>query len=352
MVSGGTVTSDLSILTSSLTKYSSEISGLSGSWKGASFDGISSKAEAFASEYSSTISGQMNAFASACDLYKEYEQCKRDLSSAESNYNAAVSNKDSSSMTNYGNQVASLKAKLNNLKGQIESYLSTASSGKLEASSLTGTTATPTGTGAAISTTGGQFVADNSKGVYGYITSSIDGKTHAIYRQSQIEGWSGYCNRAAAASIASGYASYNGQAVDIAKKTTGGLGFNSNETNKYFNQFGLSATVNRINGSYDNIKSDIVTNLSSGNYVMFDLSQPNVHGQSGQKWSSTRHWVSVLDIKKVGSGPNDYAIFVSDSGHGGSTVDHGLGTGWYSLDEFSGQQIANFTTVTANAKAV
>ena len=81
---------------------------------------------------------------------------------------------------------------------------------------------------------------------------------------------------------------------------------------------------------------------------MFDLSQPNVHGQSGQQWTSARHWVSVLDIKRTGEGENDYAIFVSDSGHGGSTADHGLGTGWYSIDEFSGQRIANFTTVSSN----
>ena len=154
-------------------------------------------------------------------------------------------------------------------------------------------------------------------------------------------------NRAAAASIASGFASYSGEAVDVAKSSSNGIGYNSDVTNKYFSNFGLTATVNRINGSYDSVKSDIVTNLNSGNYVMFDLSQPNVYGKSGQKWSSTRHWVSVLDIKRTGTGDNDYAIFVSDSGHGASTVDHGLGTGWYSLDEFSGQRIANFTTVRA-----
>ena len=47
----------------------------------------------------------------------------------------------------------------------------------------------------------------------------------------------------------------------------------------------------------------------------------------------------------VKNGPNDYAIFISDSGHKGSATNHGLGAGWYSLDEFSGQKIANFTTV-------
>ena len=142
MVSGGTVNGDLSSLKSSLSSYSSEISGLSGSWTGASHDGIVSKCEAFVSEYTSTISGQMSAFASACDLYQDYVNCKNELNTAQSNYNTAVSNKDSSAMTSYGNQVASCKAKLASLKSQIESLLSTASSGKLEATSVNATTTT------------------------------------------------------------------------------------------------------------------------------------------------------------------------------------------------------------------
>ena len=190
---------------------------------------------------------------------------------------------------------------------------------------------------------GGQFVAKNSKGVYGYIISSMDGKQHVVFRQSEIKGWATNCNRAAAASIASAFAKNPWDAVTSAKR--GGIGYNSKVTNDYFSKFGLTANVRRVNGSYDSIKNDLVNNLRKGNYVMFDLSQPNVRGKSGQKWTSTRHWLSILDIKKTGSGPNDYAIFVSDSGHKGSTINHGLGTGWYSINEFSGQRIANFTTI-------
>lgn len=194
---------------------------------------------------------------------------------------------------------------------------------------------------------GGKFVADSSKGVYGYIVSSIDGKRHVVFRQSQIKGWATNCNRAAAASIASAFTNNPWNAVNAAKR--GGIGYNNKVTNDYFSKFGLSATVRNINGSYDSIKNDLVNNLKKGNYVMFDLSRPNVRGKSGQKWTSTRHWLSILDIKKTGNGPNDYAIFVSDSGHKGSTVNHGLGTGWYSINEFSGQRIANFTTIRRKA---
>ena len=192
---------------------------------------------------------------------------------------------------------------------------------------------------------GGKFVLDDSKGVYWYIISSIDGKKHVVFRQSQISGWATNCNRAAAASIASAFVDNPWDAVAIAKKSAGGLGSNNKVTNDYFSQFGLSANVTKVNGSYDKIKNDLVENLKKGNYVMFDLSRPNVRGKSGQKWTSTRHWVSILDIKKTGNGPNDYAIFVSDSGHKGSATDHGLGTGWYSIDEFSGQKIASYTVV-------
>jgi len=200
-----------------------------------------------------------------------------------------------------------------------------------------------TATEIVVGDSGGQFVADKSKGVYGYVVSSIDGKKHVVFRQSEIKGWSTNCNRAAAASIASAFTNNPWNAVKAANR--GGIGYNNRVTNNYFNKFGLTANVRRINGSYDSIKNDLVNALSKGSYVMFDLSQPNVRGKSGQKWTSTRHWLSILDIKKTGNGPNDYAVFVSDSGHKGSTVNHGLGTGWYSINEFSGQKIANFTTI-------
>ena len=193
---------------------------------------------------------------------------------------------------------------------------------------------------------GGKFVIDSKKGMYGYIISSIDGKRHVVFRQSQISGWATNCNRAAAASIASAFTSNPWDAVNVAKKSRGGIGYNNKVTNNYFNQFGLSANVRHVNGSYDSIKNELVNTLKNGNYVMFDLSRSNVRGKSGQKWTSTRHWLSIIDIKKTGNGPNDYAIFVSDSGHKGSTTNHGLGTGWYSINEFSGQKIANFTTIT------
>ena len=193
---------------------------------------------------------------------------------------------------------------------------------------------------------GGQYIDDPSNGISGYIVSSLDGKRHIIYRQSQIDGWRTNCNRAAAASIASAFTNNAWDAVKVADQVGNGIGYVDGATQRYFSKFGLSATVRSVNGSYDKIKNDLLSNVSKGNYVMFDLDDAHVKGKSGQEWTSTRHWLAVLDVKKTGSGPNDYAIFVSDSGHSGSRKDYyGYGKGWYRLDEFSGLKVANFTTI-------
>ena len=136
MVSSGTVTGDLSSLSSYFSEYSSTISGLDGSWKGASHDSIQSKASEFASNYLSTVKGEMEAFASACDLYVKYKEAKDNLASAESSYNSAVSNKNDSDASHYSSLINQYKETINSLKSQIESQLAAASSGKLEATSI------------------------------------------------------------------------------------------------------------------------------------------------------------------------------------------------------------------------
>ena len=196
-----------------------------------------------------------------------------------------------------------------------------------------------------ITDTIGKFIANIVSGKYGSIVSSIDGKEHTIYNQVQL-GWPNDCNRAAFASIVSALVDDPMKLIDELKKCKDGLGYISDVTNDTLSKYGLHASVNKIDGSYDTVKGDIVSALKSGKMVMFDLSEPNVYGESGQKWTGTRHWLAVLDIKKTGPGENDYAIFVSDSGHNGSTKDYyGLGEGWYPISEFNGKKIANVTTI-------
>ena len=360
MVSAGTVTSNAQELMQEASNYMTQVEGLSSSWAGKSHDSLLNHCSEFNSEIKQ-VSEQLNAFAEAVTLLEQYKNEKKNYEIAVNNYNTAASNNDAGNANTFKNDADTITNNLNSIGNNINTLLQQASSFKLDAQAIQSSVAPTTtdssgnstdGTSAQTLGSGGQFVPDDRDHVYGKINSSLDGKDHTIYRQSRIDGWSQDCNRAAAASIASAFDRYDGESVDIAKKSSNGIGYNSNVTNKYFSNFGLSANVRDINGSYDTIKNDMVSNLSRGNYVMFDLSQPHVVGASGQEWTSTRHWVSVLDIKRTGSGENDYAIFVSDSGHGASAADHGLGAGWYNINEFSGQKIAHYTTVSNNQVAV
>ena len=119
MVSSGQVTSDLNSLTSSFTSLSSAVAELNGSWKGQSYENLNAKVEEFINEFKSAISGQMTSFASACDLYVQYQQAKANLA-------AAQSENDTSKASTYSSQISQLKQ-------QIEDALQGASGPSLAA---------------------------------------------------------------------------------------------------------------------------------------------------------------------------------------------------------------------------
>ena len=184
MVSSGTVTSDLSSLSSHFSTYSSTMSGLDGSWKGASADSIQAKASEFASSFLSTMQSEMEAFATACDLYKEYEIVKSSLKSAESSYNSAKSSNDSNAVSRYSSEISSLKSKMESLKKKIEAQLATASSGKLEATSITPSTESSSG-----STTTTESAEEGAKKAFGGKDFSKD--SNFVY-YNQGGGWKNY----------------------------------------------------------------------------------------------------------------------------------------------------------------
>ncbi len=150
MVSSGTVHSDLSSISSSLSNYSSETGSLAGSWQGPSYDSFSSKTEEFVSEYKSALESCMNAFATACDLYLEYKNAKDNLKIAQDNYgkatdyyNRAASCNDSAGMSRAKSDMNQAKTEIDKYtkimeekKVQIEANLQSASSVKLTASSM------------------------------------------------------------------------------------------------------------------------------------------------------------------------------------------------------------------------
>ena len=139
MVSGGTVASDASTLNGYLSNYSSEISGL-GTWKGPSHDSITSKAEAFVSEYKAVVS-QMTSFANACSEYENYIKIKNLISTTENDRaNASDENKAS-----YDSPLAEMRNNLAKSKSKIEGYLNEASSPSLTATAVNATTSVSSG---------------------------------------------------------------------------------------------------------------------------------------------------------------------------------------------------------------
>ena len=140
MVSSGNVRSDLSSINSCLSNYSSTVNNLSSSWKGFSFDSLSSQSEGFVSEYKSVLEGEMNAFASACDLYVEYKKTKNYLNNSQRNYDEAVKYNQTADISRFQTEIDKYKSTLENLKGQIESNLERASATVLTATSISGST--------------------------------------------------------------------------------------------------------------------------------------------------------------------------------------------------------------------
>ena len=149
MVSSGTVNGDLSSVKSCIDQFSTCVSGLSGTWQGDSFNNFQAKVSECVSSFSSALSGQMSSFASACDLYLQYEEVKKNLASARSNYNSATAENKSK----YSSQVSTLQTKLDELKGQIEALLGSATGPSLSSSGNTSVAASTASAGAETTTT-------------------------------------------------------------------------------------------------------------------------------------------------------------------------------------------------------
>ena len=136
MVIGDTVRADLNSVQSSFDKYNSLITDLSSSWSGPSFENLSSCAEDFSSSYFDVIKTEMEALASACDLYVDYSTAKKNLKTAEDGYNSAIAKNDSVAASKYNDDISKYDKEVTNLSNQIVSYLDTASSTKLEHSNF------------------------------------------------------------------------------------------------------------------------------------------------------------------------------------------------------------------------
>lgn len=132
MVSAGTVKSDSSTFLGYMSNYQTEIEGLTSSWKGPSFDNLQTKASEFISEYKAIVT-QMDSFATACDLYTQYDMAKQNYNISVDNYNKAVASNDTSSLSKFQNDVNTYSSQMNSYKAQIQEALNAAATPTLTA---------------------------------------------------------------------------------------------------------------------------------------------------------------------------------------------------------------------------
>ena len=144
MVSSGTVSSDSSSFVSHVGTYQTTFESLSSSWTGPSYENLSSKVEEFISEFKSVIEKQMAAFSAACAAYEQYINEKNAYNAAISNYNAAVANNDPNAGA-YQSEASQHKAKMDQLREEINAKLGEASSPVLTATAIGGDQASQVG---------------------------------------------------------------------------------------------------------------------------------------------------------------------------------------------------------------
>lgn len=153
MVSGDEVRGDKDKVTSAKDSFTSSVEGLNGSWQGPSYDSITAQIESFSNEFFPAIDSQLESFAKACDLYKDYEENKKDLETAKTNlndYKAKQSSREkneqgkytvdySSDIEKWSSKVTECEGIKKDLTEQINSALSEATSEKLTATAISET---------------------------------------------------------------------------------------------------------------------------------------------------------------------------------------------------------------------
>lgn len=182
---------------------------------------------------------------------------------------------------------------------------------------------------------GGDYVEIRTAGIVGHFTSSITGRTFTMYNQNAPEiDLPGQCNRAAAASVASGYKKGSEMEVIADVKRAADYVLSAQPgTSQFFSNYGLQVEVNHYAYSMDNIRQIV----SRGGYIAIWFQNGPVYGKSGGQYASTIHWIAILGYR---NGENGEEIFISDPGWTNNV-------GWKSIDEFENckSHIGYFTTI-------
>ncbi len=287
MVSSGTVTSDASSLSKTLTSCKSEVSGLSGSWNGSSHDNLVSQFDSFYGEASSIEKG-LTSFAQAVDLYDQYLKIKKEKEEAQSNYKKAKNNYNDcdsddsnrstyrSQMNTYSNKVDECETKLKTLKTQINSALNSAkgSCKMLSAAEVSKIASLTEGQRIDGFSYSSNIIRSDGK----YILKNDPEKAFDVYG-GQLDSNGNYPkDKSGCDNYARGYAIYvtNGKTVDYADVCFSGGGLTEKSSN-------LNSSKEQAQFGYDKL-------MKEGRPAVFHLNSPT--GGSGKG-----HWVTVVGVK-------------------------------------------------------
>lgn len=184
----------------------------------------------------------------------------------------------------------------------------------------------------------GEFTKiENETGVYGRFTIK-SGRTFTVFNQNQISGWGGFCNKATAASIISGYRKNSQSEWDITSEMEEfGVLVDEQKTKEKFEEYGLIATKCKFD------RQTMLSTLRAGGYAA-------IHFNSGTKLKSENsgftynwnkmHWIAVLGYRVNENGAEQ--ILVSNSAGGCDN------SGWVDIDDFEefDNYIDNFWYIT------
>ena len=190
---------------------------------------------------------------------------------------------------------------------------------------------------------GGEFTyAPSANGmIIGTFTSTSSGKTFTIFNQSAC-GWPENCNRAAQASVCSGYWSGNPleMVTELKKATENAAPF----WKPTYDKVGAKCESRLISST--TLSTEVIKeSILSGQQIILWLRGNGSVGPGrkctskyGKYWASEYHWVAILGYR-MENGAEE--IFVSDSAH----TDYSRQSGWWPIDEFD--ELKDATACTA-----
>lgn len=170
--------------------------------------------------------------------------------------------------------------------------------------------------------------------IFTEFTSNITGRTFLVFNQEDKTkiNLQGLCNRACAATIASGYRKKGDgrySTVEAVKRGGDDILSNANSTTNYFKPYGLKAEIDKYSYSINNIRKFLL----EGKYISLWYKSPGTtlygksKGKNGEKHhvcrAGSKHWINIIGYDNK---DGKEMIYITNPGRGYSC-------GWFPIDE-------------------